>query len=255
MEALLRWRKSDTQIVPAGEFISIAEQSGLMLDLHEWVIEEAAKAVAEWRRNGWADARVAVNVSAQQFISGDFLGEFQRLLERHKLTPDAIEIELTENVLQTGVMTVETLRGLRQLGVAIALDDFGTGFSSLTSLERLPLTRVKIDRSVVADLDRNPRAAAIARSIIGLCRSLGLQVTVEGVERPSQLDVLATFGEVSVQGYLVASPASEDQVLQFVNRCEALLADALLQAARQDSAPPPDDGETSAIRYLRRKRP
>jgi diguanylate cyclase (GGDEF)-like protein len=253
MEALLRWRKSDTQIVPAGEFISIAEQSGLMLDLHEWVIEEAARAVAGWRRAGWKDARVAVNVSAQQFISGRFLGDLQRLLERHQLTADAIEIELTENVLQTGALTVETLRRLRELGVTIALDDFGTGYSSLTSLEQLPLTSVKIDRSVVTDLDRNPRAAAIARSIIGLCRSLGLQVTVEGVERAGQLDVLATFGEVSVQGYLVASPASEEQVLDFVNRTEALLADALLQARRTGGATPHDQGETSAVRFLRRR--
>jgi diguanylate cyclase (GGDEF)-like protein len=255
MEALLRWRKSDTQIVPAGEFISIAEQSGLMLDLHEWVIEEAARAVAEWRRRGWKDARVAVNVSAQQFLSGDFLGDFERLLARHALPADAFEIELTENVLQTGTLTVEMLRSLRQLGVAIALDDFGTGFSSLTSLERLPLTRVKIDRSVVADLDRNPRAAAIARSIIGLCRSLGLQVTVEGVERPSQLDVLATFGEVSVQGYLVASPADGERVLDFVNGSQALLLDALLQAAGQRSPSRPDDETDGAIHYLRRRRP
>ena len=110
-------------------------------------------------------------------------------------------------MLQTGAVTVEALQGLRLLGVATALDDFGTGYSSLTSIEQLPLTRVKLDRSVIAALDNNPRSAAIAHSIIRLCRSLGLQVTAEGVERPAQLDFLAACGEVSVQGFLIAKPA------------------------------------------------
>ena len=254
VEALLRWRKSDTQIVPAGEFISIAEQSGLMLDLNDWVIEEAAHAVGEWRRNGWPDARVAVNVSAQQFISGDFIGDLGRLLDRHGLTPDAIELELTEGVLQTGAITVETLRSLREMGVATSLDDFGTGYSSLTSLEQLPLTRVKLDRSMIADVDANPRAAAIARSIVGLCRSLGLQVTVEGVERASQFDIVAGFGEVSVQGYLVACPTDGAHILEFVDETRARV-DALVEAAERGRAALAEEPPGAAISYLRRTRP
>jgi EAL domain-containing protein (putative c-di-GMP-specific phosphodiesterase class I) len=114
------------------------------------------------------------------------------------------------------------------------LDDFGTGYSSLTSLEQLPLSHVKLDRSVIADVDRNPRAAAIARSIIGLCRSLGLQVTIEGVERPSQIDVLLDCGEVSIQGYLVGRPMDADSVIEFVRRTGAYV-DSLLQTAEAPS--------------------
>ena len=229
-EALLRWRKSATQIAPAAEFIAIAEQSGLMLDLNEWVLDQAAQAVRRWRDGGWSDARVAINVSAQQFITGDFLGDVERLLARHDLPPDAIELELTENMLQTGAITIESLHRLRRLGVAIVLDDFGTGYSSLTSLEQLPLSQVKLDRSVIAEVDWNPRAAAIASSIIGLCRSLGLQVTVEGVERPSQIDVLIGCGDVSIQGYLVGRPMDSASVLDFVDGTEAHVG-ALLRAA------------------------
>ena len=105
-------------------------------------------------------------------MSGDFLGDIERLLALHGLPADAIELELTENMVQTGAITVETLRALRLLGIATALDDFGTGYSSLTSLEQLPLSRVKLDRSVVAEVDSNPRAASIASSIIALCHSL-----------------------------------------------------------------------------------
>ena len=228
VEALLRWRRSDNQIVAAGEFIEIAEQSGLMLDLNDWILETAAEAVSQWRRGGWPDARVAINVSAQQFVTGNFLVDIERLLARHGLPPDAIELELTETMLQTGAVTVEALHGLRMLNVDTALDDFGTGFSSLTSIEQLPLSRVKLDRSVIAEVDSNPRSAAIVHSIIGLCRNLGLQVTIEGVERPAQLDFLAACGDVSVQGFLIARPAEESAIIGLVRDTRGHL-DSLLQ--------------------------
>ncbi len=252
VEALLRWRQNGSQIVPAADFIAIAEQSGLMLDLNYWVLEQAAQAVREWRNAGWANARVAINVSAQQFVAGDFIAEIERLLKRFDLPPDSLELELTENMLQTGAITVETLHSLQLLGVATALDDFGTGYSSLTSLERLPLSRVKLDRSVVAEVDWNPRAASIARSIISLCRSLGLQVTVEGVERPSQLDFLVNCGDVSVQGYLVAHPADASEIMETVMRTRTRLA-ALLEAARLSRSDRVEE-TGGAVSILRRRR-
>ena len=252
VEALLRWRQNGSQIVPASDFIAIAEQSGLMLDLNYWVLEQAAQAVREWRSAGWANARVAINVSAQQFVAGDFLAEIERLLKRFDLPADSLELELTENMLQTGAITVETLHSLQLLGVATALDDFGTGYSSLTSLERLPLSRVKLDRSVVAEVDWNPRAASIARSIISLCRSLGLQVTVEGVERPSQLDFLVNCGDVSVQGYLIAHPSDSSSVIETVTRTRTRLA-ALLEAARLSRSDRVEE-TGGAVSILRRRR-
>ena len=251
VEALLRWKRSDDQVVAASEFIEIAEQSGLMPDLNDWILETAAKAVCDWRRSGWPDARVAINVSAQQFVASNFLLDIERLLARHGLPPDAIELELTETMLQTGVVTVDTLHGLRMLNVDTVLDDFGTGFSSLTSIEKLPLSRVKLDRSVIAGVDSNPRSAAIVHSVIRLCRNLGLHVTIEGVERPAQLDFLAACGEISVQGYLVARPAEESAVIGLVRDTRGHIG-ALLRAAERERAATSEDDVSSTVRMLRR---
>ncbi len=245
-EALLRWRRSDSEIVPASEFVQIAEQAGLMLDLNEWVLESAASAVRHWRSNGWPDARVAVNVSPQQFVAGNFLSDVARLLTRHALPADALELELTEYMLQTGAVTVETLHSLRMLGVATALDDFGTGYSSLTSLERLPLSRVKLDRRLIADVDHNPRAAAIARSIIALCRNLGLATTAEGVEQHEQLDFLAGCGDVAVQGYLICRPAEAGSIVDFAKGSAALIS-SLRRVAESKRALRPDTDRSSVI--------
>jgi diguanylate cyclase (GGDEF)-like protein len=254
VEALLRWRRSDSVIVPAFEFIGIAEQSGLMLDLNDWILEQAARDVSEWRRSGWPGARVAINVSAQQFVSGDFLGKIYRLLARYELTPDALELELTEHMVQTGAITVETLGALRVMGIATALDDFGTGYSSLTSLDQLPLARVKLDRSVISEVDSNPRAASIASSMIALGRSLGLQVTVEGVERASQLDFLSASGNLSVQGFLVGRPAEAETVTATVGSMEARIR-ALLEAAERGRMTPLPGDPNGTVRRLRRRPP
>jgi len=253
VEALLRWRRSDTEIVTASEFVQFAEQSGLMLDLNDWVLDNAASAVRSWRDNGWPDARIAVNVSAQQFVAGNFVATIERLLGRHSLPPDALELELTENMLQTGAITVETLHALRELGVATALDDFGTGFSSLTSLEQLPLSRVKLDRRLIAEVDHNPRAAAIARSIIVLCRNLGLAITTEGVERHEQLDFLASCGDVSVQGYLISRPMEALAVVDFVRDSAASIKN-LLRTAESSRQSPRDDDMNGAVSLRRRLR-
>jgi len=176
---------------------------------------------------------------------GRFPAEVERLLARHGLPADAIELELTENMLQTGAITVHTLRELRELGIATALDDFGTGYSSLTSLEQLPLSRVKLDRSVLAEVDGNPRGAAIASSIIALCRSLGLQVTVEGVERAGQLGFLAGCGDVNVQGFLVARPVGAEEVIDIAGSMRDRMT-VLLEAAVGDPGIPAQSGRGGA---------
>jgi diguanylate cyclase (GGDEF)-like protein len=206
LEALLRWRRSDGRIVAATEFIPVAEKSGLIHELTGWVLRSAASTAAGWRAQGWQRAAVAVNVSPQQFFESDFVEQVARTLEATGLPPSALELEITETVVQTGSATIESLHHLRALGVSIALDDFGMGYSSLTSLEQLPITRVKLDRLLVAGVDTNPRSAAIVRSIIALCHGLGLQVVAEGVERAAQLEFLSQCGPVGVQGYLLAQP-------------------------------------------------
>jgi diguanylate cyclase (GGDEF)-like protein len=206
LEALLRWRRPDGRLATANEFIPLAETTGLIHELTGWVLRTAAATAAEWRARGWHRASVAVNVSPQQFFESDFVEHVERTLEATGLPPSALELEITESVVQTGKATIESLRQLRALGVSIALDDFGMGYSSLTSLEQLPITRVKLDRMLVAGVDSNPRSAAIVRSIVALCHGLGLQVVAEGVERTSQLEFLAQCGPLGVQGFLLAEP-------------------------------------------------
>lgn len=212
VEALLRWRKPDGRMATASEFIHIAEKTGIIHELTGWILHAAATTAATWRAQGWHRASVAINVSPPQFFESDFVEHVARTLELTGLPASALELEITETVFQTGSATIESLRRLRALGVAVALDDFGIGYSSLTSLEQLPITRVKLDRLLVAGVDTNPRSAAIVRSIVALCHGLGLQVVAEGVERPEQLEFLNHCGPISVQGYLLAHPVEAPSV-------------------------------------------
>jgi diguanylate cyclase (GGDEF)-like protein len=230
LEALLRWRKPDGRIATATEFIHIAEKTGLIHELTDWVLRSATSTVAAWRAQGWHRACVAINVSPPQFLESDFVGHVARALEVTGLPASALELELTETVFQTGATTIDSLRRLRELGVSIALDDFGIGYSSLTSLEQLPITRVKLDRMLVEGIDTNPRSAAIVRSIVALCHGLGLQVVAEGVERPAQLEFLSHCGPLGVQGYLLAYPVeahqAEEEAKAAASRAKLILENA-----------------------------
>ncbi len=242
MEALLRWRKPDGRVATATEFIHIAEKTGMMHELTEWVLRAATSAVAAWRAQGWSRASVAINVSPQQLFEGGFVDHVKQALETTGLPASALELELTESVFQTGASTIEALGQLRRMGVSIALDDFGIGYSSLTSLEQLPITRVKLDRMLVESVDTNPRSAAIARSIIALCHGLGLQVIAEGVERGPQLEFLAKCGPVGVQGYLLAHAVEADaapgEAASATERARVLLD----EAARRGESDGPEQG-------------
>jgi diguanylate cyclase (GGDEF)-like protein len=248
VEALLRWRQPDGNVVSPADFFEVAEQTGLITDISDWALRSAVQAAAQWQGGPWPQARVAVNISSQQLLAGNFVERLSTLLRQHALPPRCLEIELTENVLQTGPGTIAALQRLRELGVSIALDDFGTGYSSLTSLERLPLSRVKIDRSLIATIDKGGRSPAIVRSIIGLCHSLGLQVTAEGVERTEQLGVLLTDRGVQIQGYLVSRPIDAASVPVFLSNARVHLERLLLASP----VPQPDvDSSTTRLRTLR----
>jgi EAL domain-containing protein (putative c-di-GMP-specific phosphodiesterase class I) len=215
VEALLRWRQPDGRLARPGEFLAIAEQSGLMPEINAWVLERAFRDVSCWHHGGWADARVAINISARQLVDRLFVESILRLLDKWRLPAKCIELELTESVLQTGPGTVAALRALRAQGFGIALDDFGTGYSSLTSLEQLPLSRVKLDAKLVAGIGSSPRATAIARAIIDLCTGLGLEVTAEGIERAEQFAWFANNSRISLQGFLFSEALEFCRVLPF----------------------------------------
>jgi diguanylate cyclase (GGDEF)-like protein len=215
-EALLRWRLPNGAYATAEDFMGVAEDCGLIREIGEWVVQSAIEQAARWHRSGWPRVRIAVNVSSLQLLDSRFVDKVQRLLEMHKLPPSCLEIELTENVLQTGSHTIDALRQLRAIGVGIALDDFGSGYSSLVSLEQLPLSRVKLDRSLIATIDTSSRSQAIARAIIALCQSLGLEVTAEGVERREQLSWLLDHPAIFLQGYLLSRPITGGDLLPVI---------------------------------------
>jgi len=213
VEALIRWRLPDGRYALPGEFLEVAEQSGLIVEVTDWVLRSAIEAASRWHHGSWPQARVAINVSPRLLLDDRFVDMMMKLLLEFHLPARCVEIELTETVLQTGPATIETLRCLRSHGVAIALDDFGTGYSSLASLEKLPLTRIKLDQSLIASIDTSARSAAIARAIIGLCHGLGLEMTAEGIERPEQLPLLVGQRSMYLQGFLFSPPVSRDELL------------------------------------------
>jgi len=242
VETLLRWRLPDGRLAAPGEFLAVAEESGLILDISDWVLRSAIETAEAWRSGPWPNARVAINVSVRQVLDRGFEARLLALLEHHSLPPQCIELELTENVLQTGRATVEAISRLRAAGIGIALDDFGTGYSSLASLEHLPLTRVKLDQSLVASIDTNARSLAITLAIAGLCRELGLEMTAEGVERPEQLALLLPHASICLQGYLISRPVGRAElparVLELPERLQSLLLSSeVLQAAGSRRGP------------------
>jgi EAL domain-containing protein (putative c-di-GMP-specific phosphodiesterase class I) len=232
VEALLRWSLPDGRRLSPMQFLSSAQESGLINRIGDWVLRSAIERAAAWHQGAWPGVRVAINVSASQLLSGSFGQRVRDLLAEHRLPPHCIEIELTETVLQTGAACIDALRELRETGVGVALDDFGTGFSSLASLQHLPLTRVKLDQTLIAAIDSDSRALAIANAIAGLSGKLGLAITAEGIERSNQLALLLEHRSICVQGYLLSRPVEADAVPAMVSampqRLNALTSEVLL---------------------------
>ena len=206
-EALLRWQSVQLGHVPPDEFIPIAETSGQMLAVGEWVLKTAFEQQARWRKDGLSALRMAVNISALQFRHAEFVPCLERLVRQSGADPRRIELEITESALmQMGEGMVDRLHELRRLGFTLALDDFGTGYSSLAYLKRFPIERLKIDRSFVRDLPGDPDDCAIAMATISMARDLGMEVVAEGVETEAQHAYLVEGGCQVLQGYLFGRP-------------------------------------------------
>ena len=213
VEALLRWWDEELGEVPPDQFITVAEECGLILELGRWVLEHACRQGRRWLRAGFALDRVAVNLSPAQFAFQDLVEEVDDILEETGFPPERLELEITESTLmrdQRGA--VDTLRSLHELGISVALDDFGTGYSSLSYLKRFPLDKVKIDRSFVQDLPHDPDSAAITRTIISLGKTLRLKVLAEGVETAEQCAFLLREGCDEAQGYLFSRAVTAEEL-------------------------------------------
>jgi EAL domain-containing protein (putative c-di-GMP-specific phosphodiesterase class I) len=215
LEALVRWQHPGRGLLSPDQFIPIAEETGLIVPLGEWIIRQACAEAAHFP----AAARVAVNVSAAQFRSPNFVQTVVSALASSKLPPHRLELEITETVLMQGSDgALKALHQLRSIGVRIALDDFGTGYSSLSYLSSFPFDKLKIDRSFVTDLADSPHCAAIVRAIIGLGASLGICTTAEGVETPEQFEFLREAGCTEAQGYLLSVPKPAHEALRIFER-------------------------------------
>ncbi|MBI2305682.1 MAG: EAL domain-containing protein [Rhodocyclales bacterium] len=214
-EALIRWRGADGEFIRPDLFISLAEYSGLIVDLGAWVFHTAVRQLRDWDAKGLSGVRMAINVSLVQFRDPLFLSRVRSAFAETGISPARIELEITESVAMLEAETViGILTELKQMGIQIAIDDFGTGFSSLAYLHRLPIDRIKIDRAFIRDLDsKRGSGASIAQTVIGLGRSLGLSIIAEGVETEAQAQVLMDLGCPLAQGFYYSRPVDADSFL------------------------------------------
>jgi len=212
VEALIRWNHPERGLVPPVDFISIAEESGLILPIGDWVLREACRLAAQWQRNG-TPIPVAVNLSPLQFRRSGLANIVQQALEESGLSADLLELELTESILiQHTEEALETVREIKALGVKLSIDDFGTGYSSLAYIKRLTVDKLKIDQSFVRDMHNNPDNAAITSAVIQMARSMNLVTIAEGVDKSEVLDELRRLNCDFAQGFLLARPMPASQL-------------------------------------------
>jgi predicted signal transduction protein with EAL and GGDEF domain len=214
-EALARWKHPIRGFVPPSDFIPLAEESGLIFEMGQWILREACREAASWPM----PLQVAVNLSPAQFMHGDVVSLVHSILLETGLAPGRLELEITEGVLiEDFDRGLSLLRRLKGLGVRISMDDFGSGYSSLSYLQAFPFDKIKIDRAFVMNLGRNPQSAAIVRAVIGLGHGLEMSIVAEGVETQEQLSFLAEEGCDAVQGYFIGKPFPIDQYDALVGR-------------------------------------
>ncbi len=214
-EALVRWQHPDLGLVFPTEFIGLAEETGLIVPIGEWVIRKVCAQNKRWQDAGFEKVCVSVNLSARQFQQRNLVATISRIIQETGLDPQLLGMEITESIaMKNADFTISALNELKKMGVHLSLDDFGTGYSSLSYLKRFPLETLKIDRSFVRDITTDPNDAAIVTAVIALAHSLKLSVVAEGVETEGQLAFLKTHGCNYVQGYIFSHPLSEENFLK-----------------------------------------
>ena len=227
VEALIRWRHPDHGLVSPADFIPVAEESGLIIPLGEWVIRTACLQLRAWQQRGVRVPRVAVNVSARQARAANFIGGVAAIIDETGISAGELELELTESILMDReARRIEGLVHLRGLGVHFAIDDFGTGYSSLSYVKRFPISQLKIDQSFVRGLPHDSNDAGITAAIIAMARSLDLDVIAEGVETHAQLEFLQQAGCRKLQGYLFSRPLPADETERLLRQGRIVLPQA-----------------------------
>ena len=216
-EALLRWRHPEIGLVSPADFIPIAEETGLIIQIGRWVLREACLQLAAWRGQGHDIAGVSVNVSARQFADRSFVSTVRTIITEVGIDPGRVDLELTESIMTGDVeVALETLQGLKDIGVTLSIDDFGTGYSSLAYLRNFPIDTLKIDQTFVRQMHANEKDAAIVSTSIALAGNLGFKTVAEGVELEEHAHILDDFGCTQLQGYWIAKPLPSDDFISFI---------------------------------------
>ena len=215
-EALIRWNHPEKGLLHPDDFIPVAENTGLILAIGDWVVRAACEQLRAWREGGFPSIPLTVNVSGRQFERGNLTGTFRTALEETGVEGRFLEVEITESVLMKRAMTPDELRELAKMGIRTSIDDFGTGYSSLSYLTRLPIYKLKIDRSFVTPLPTDPNVRAIATAIITMASALGLRTIAEGAETREQFEILKNLGCHEIQGYYFSPPLPESKFMDWV---------------------------------------
>jgi predicted signal transduction protein with EAL and GGDEF domain len=219
VEALIRWRHPERGVVPPKEFISLAEEIGLILPIGEWVLRTACEQTVRWQREKGTNLRIAVNLSARQLQSATLLGTVERVLTETGLAPGCLDLEVTESLAMRDTdLTSSVMRQLKRLGIKVSMDDFGTGYSSLSYLKNLPIDRLKIDQLFVREIASNRVDETIVDAVIKMAHSIGLTTVAEGVETVEQNDILARLGCDEMQGFLYSRPLPVERMSDFVGK-------------------------------------
>lgn len=213
-EALLRWKNRIFGFVSPAQFIPIAEASGLIIEIGDWIIDEVCRYQKEWQLKGYRPVRIAINISPKQFRKENFARKIKTALKKYNVPPELLEVEITESSMTNVHETLSILTELKQLGVYVSVDDFGTGYSSLSYLKRYPIDIIKIDQSFIADIAKDDKNEAIIKAIISMSHNLGLEVVAEGVEEASQVDFLKRHRCQKGQGYLYNKPLPVETVVE-----------------------------------------
>nr|WP_256435617.1 bifunctional diguanylate cyclase/phosphodiesterase [Aliikangiella sp. G2MR2-5] len=212
VEALVRWNHPEKGLISPVDFIPVAEESGLLISMGDWIMDSAIRQIKQWQETYHIELQVAVNVSPNQLLSNGYFEKIKKLCDKYQLAPGCLEVEITEEVMVEDIdLCIEVLEELRGLGVSIAIDDFGTGYSSLSYLRKLPLSKLKIDRAFITNIHCTESQLAIVKTIIALAREMKLKTIAEGIESQDELFELERLGCEQGQGYLFSKPLTADE--------------------------------------------